>query len=238
MVPLAFLVGDTLFGQAIVQLALAVVLGGAVGLERELHGRPAGLRTHIMVCLGATIAMLSSVRLYELLPNASGGSALHIDPGRIAAGIVTGIGFIGAGAIMRLKSANRGLTTAATIWFVAALGVVIGVGAYAVAVAGTLTALAVLMLLMRVEGMIRPDTYREITIVADRSEDLLDQVRAVVSELEMTVQSHEFEEELEKNQIRAVFNVRFRRAHLGEEVLRRLRAIPGVRTIGWRAIAS
>ena len=106
------------------------------------------------------------------------------------------------------------------------------------AVAGTLSALVVLLVLARIEDHLRPHTYREIILVATRSGDFLQRAQVVIAELGMTVQSQELEEEIEKDQVRAVFNVRFRKAELGEEVLRRLRELPGVKTIGWRAVAT
>src|SRR5512143_587908 len=108
---------------AVLRLLLAILLGGAIGLERESRGRPAGLRTHILVCLGATIIMIASTRMGELTQVLSSTSRVQVDPGRIAAGIVTGIGFLGAGAIIRIGDLVRGLTTAGCIWFVAALGI-------------------------------------------------------------------------------------------------------------------
>jgi len=226
-----------LFSDILLPLVAATVLGGAIGLEREFHGRPAGLRTHIIVCLGSTMIMLISMQLYHLFPTI--GITARPDPSRIAAGIVTGIGFIGAGAIMKLKSSNRGLTTAACIWFAASLGIVVGVGAYTLAVVGTVFALGVLMLLAAFEHHLGVATYRELIVVAARAEDLLARIMTAVTELGITVQSHEFEEEIEKNQIRAIFNVRYRRGSVSEDVLlRHLRAIPGVRTIGWRTTAT
>jgi putative Mg2+ transporter-C (MgtC) family protein len=110
------------------RLALAILLGGAIGLERESRGRPAGLRTHILVCLGATIIMIASTQMAILSQALPQASRIQVDPGRIAAGIVTGIGFLGAGAIIRIGDLVRGLTTAGCIWFVAALGITIGQG--------------------------------------------------------------------------------------------------------------
>jgi len=115
------------------RLVLAVLLGGVVGMEREMHGRPAGFRTHIVVCLGATMLMVGSeyYRGYVDLETV-------FDPNRMAAGIITGIGFLGAGAIMREENMVRGLTTAGCIWFVAGLGIVIGKGLFPLALWGTL----------------------------------------------------------------------------------------------------
>jgi len=118
------------------KLLLAVLLGGLIGAERQMHGRPAGLRTHILVCAGSALIMLVS---QSLGPN--------LDPGRAVAGIVTGIGFLGAGVIVKSHDIVRGLTTAACIWFVAALGIAAGQGLYVVGAVGTAVGLIVLTLL-------------------------------------------------------------------------------------------
>lgn len=105
----------------VVKLAISLLLGGLIGLERETHGRPAGLRTHILVCMGSTLYALSSYTL-------AGHKYPAYDPGRVIAQIVTGIGFLGAGTIMRQGSVVRGLTTAASIWTVAAIGIAVAIG--------------------------------------------------------------------------------------------------------------
>jgi putative Mg2+ transporter-C (MgtC) family protein len=102
-----------------------VVLGGAIGLEREIAGKPAGLRTNILICMGS--ALLTDVSIGIVM--SPDGSRLG-DPGRLAAQIVTGIGFIGAGTIMQARGTITGLTTAATIWVVAAIGITVGAGHY------------------------------------------------------------------------------------------------------------
>ncbi|MDZ7412602.1 MAG: MgtC/SapB family protein, partial [candidate division KSB1 bacterium] len=112
--------------QAVVQMLVAVVLGAVVGLERARHGRPAGMRTHALVCAGATMIMLTARGLATVSPEAM--ARITVDPGRIAAGIITGIGFLGAGSIIKSGDFVRGLTTAACLWFVAALGIIIGQG--------------------------------------------------------------------------------------------------------------
>ena len=128
--------------ELLVQLVLAVILGGAVGIERELRGKPAGLRTNILICMGATLFTVLSYRL----------SMGRGDPGRVAAQILTGVGFIGAGTILHLRGAVTGLTSAATIWVVAAVGMALGSGAYMEAMGATLLIMVVLAGLGPVEG--------------------------------------------------------------------------------------
>ncbi|MBC8278657.1 MAG: MgtC/SapB family protein [FCB group bacterium] len=127
-----------------IKIFAAVVCGGIIGLEREVSGKAAGLRTNILICMGATIYMVVS----DLVPKIYGVPA---DPGRIAAQVVTGIGFIGAGSIIRSGATVAGLTTAATIWIVAAIGLVIGIGFPFLAILFTLVVLLVLAGLRKVE---------------------------------------------------------------------------------------
>jgi putative Mg2+ transporter-C (MgtC) family protein len=128
-----------------ISLLVAAFLGGAVGLERELHGKPAGLRTNILICLGSCIFTIISTSL--------SGS----DPGRIAAQIVTGIGFLGAGAIIHSGIGIQGLTTAAGIWVVASIGMACGSRMYFLAVAAALLTLTALLLLPPFERKFRKD---------------------------------------------------------------------------------
>jgi putative Mg2+ transporter-C (MgtC) family protein len=115
--------------EALLRLALAAALGGAVGVERELREREAGLRTHLLVALGSALfTIVSAYGFHAFL--SSGASVVRADPTRIAAQIVTGIGFLGAGAIIRQGFSVRGLTTAATLWVVAAIGLAVGAGYY------------------------------------------------------------------------------------------------------------
>ena len=123
------------------QLCLATLFGGAIGLERELGGKPAGLRTNILICLGSVLYTRLSIAL-------AAGTA---DPTRIAAQIVTGVGFIGAGTILHARGAVVGLTSAATIWAVAAIGMAVGSGAYAEAVGTTVMVCIVLIGLRPIE---------------------------------------------------------------------------------------
>lgn len=126
------------------RILVAVFCGGAVGLERTLRGKPAGLRTNMLICLGATLFVMTQRLIGQTL---EGG----VDASRIAAQVVTGIGFLGAGAIIRQGTIVHGLTTAATIWVVAAIGVFIGIGYHWTALAITVCVVLILVPLGRVE---------------------------------------------------------------------------------------
>jgi putative Mg2+ transporter-C (MgtC) family protein len=133
-------------GQTILRLLLAFLFGSIIGIERESKQGDAGLRTHILVCIGSTLIMLISLRLFEVYRLAG-----TVDPGRIAAGVVTGIGFIGAGTIMRSSERVRGLTTAASIWVSAAIGLAVGCGYFSAAFSTTILAYIALAVLKRYE---------------------------------------------------------------------------------------
>jgi putative Mg2+ transporter-C (MgtC) family protein len=138
--------------ELLVKLILAVVLGGAVGLERELSGKPAGLRTNILICVGAALFTHLSIGIAFIGTTSTG--APYGDTTRIAAQIVSGIGFLGAGAILHSRGAVVGLTTAATIWVVAAIGSAVGSGEYVEAVGTTVMVTLVLVGLKPVERLI------------------------------------------------------------------------------------
>src|SRR6185503_21198114 len=126
------------------RLCLAALLGGLVGLEREFHSQPAGLRTHMIVCVGSCLIMLVSMFM-------STGNPSHSDPGRIAAQVVAGVGFLGAGAIMRSGLSVRGLTTAACLWTVAAIGLAVGSGYWRAAVVTTFLTLVATVFFQKIE---------------------------------------------------------------------------------------
>ena len=126
-----------------VHLLAALAAGALVGVERSYHGRPAGFRTHALVCLASSLLMTITVYQFEWVP-AIARESVRLDPTRMAQGIMTGIGFLGAGVIMKEGLSIRGLTTAASIWTTAAIGILFGVGFYFPAVVSTILALAVL----------------------------------------------------------------------------------------------
>jgi putative Mg2+ transporter-C (MgtC) family protein len=156
-------VPDLSWADVLLRLALAAALGGAIGFERELRDHEAGFRTHLLVALGSGVFTLVSAYGFRDFQYGR-ATGFTLDPTRIAAQIVTGIGFLGAGAIIRQGSSIRGLTTAATLWIVAAIGMAAGAGYYSVAVLGTALVLVALYPLrvaaQRTIDAIRPDEGR------------------------------------------------------------------------------
>lgn len=162
----------------LMRLLLAAMLGGLIGLERDVHGRAAGLRTQLLVGLGSCLFMIMSTAVA-----AKGATAVVTDPGRIAAQVVSGIGFLGAGAIMKEGFTVRGLTTAACFWIVAAIGLACGAGHFILAVTSALIALISLTFLHNIDKIYKRDSYRTLTIVCERkvaTEDILKVVKRQV----------------------------------------------------------
>ena len=126
-----------------IRLSVAVVLGAMIGFERSYHGRPAGLRTHTLVTVSATLLMLVTVFQWDLLAGVPIETS-RVDPTRMGQGIMTGIGFLGAGVILKEKFTIRGLTTATSIWMSSAIGIVVGMGFFSAAIAATLITILVL----------------------------------------------------------------------------------------------
>ncbi len=162
--------------EIILKLALACLLGGIIGLERESLNRPAGLRTYTLVCMGSTLAMIVSLEMYYQFQ-----ATVNADPGRIAAQVVSGIGFVGAGTIIREGATIRGLTTAAGIWVVGCIGLAVGAGMYIPAIVTSILVLFVLIYFVRLEerftGM---REYRAFSMIVD---DIPGQVGRVGSAL-------------------------------------------------------
>jgi len=139
--------------EMIIRIFVAFILSGIIGLEREIRRHEAGLRTHILVCVGSTLIMLTSLRVFDIYK-----TQVNIDPTRIASGVITGIGFLGAGAIIRSTHGVRGLTTASSLWVVAALGLSVGCGFFKVSIFVTALILIVLLFLRKFEwGLLKKE---------------------------------------------------------------------------------
>jgi putative Mg2+ transporter-C (MgtC) family protein len=213
------------------RLVLAALLGGAVGLEREVHGRPAGIRTYLILSLGTALLMVLSEYLMVAYQGKYPGLGFQGDPGRIAGQAITGVGFLGAGVIIRYKDTIRGLTTAACVWLVCSVGLAVGAGFYVVGVAVTLLTLLALIVLKAGERRMRKDWFEDLEVV---SEDLPGQI----TRLEGLIVQHGFEvinfglkRDAEKKELKATFLVRVRAVQPQREILQDLLDLEGVRAV-------
>jgi len=134
------------FKQVIFRLLLALILGGLIGSERELRHKGAGFRTHILVCMGSALIMLTSLYVFDIYKDIA-----NLDPSRIAAGVITGIGFLCAGTILRYGGSVIGLTTAASLWIASAIGLALGCGFYSGAIFSSLLVFIVLFFLRNLD---------------------------------------------------------------------------------------
>lgn len=159
----------------------ALVAGGVIGLERSFHARPAGFRTHTLVCLASSLLMLVTIYQWQWMPGASLDS-VRTDPTRMAQGIMTGIGFLGAGVIFKEGLSVRGLTTAASIWITAAIGILFGVGFYFPAILATVLTLGILSLFRWIEARLPAQSYAHHYIRFDRHQTMTEaQVRELLT---------------------------------------------------------
>jgi len=172
------------------RLCLAALLGGLVGLEREMHSQPAGLRTHMIVSLGSCLMMLVSLYMAQLGPTPG-------DPGRIAAQVVTGIGFLGAGAIMRFGMSVKGLTTAACLWTVAGVGLAAGCGYWKGAVLTTVLTLGATFVMQKIEKtMFRPRSFRRIVVQAKDVAGLVGRLEELMAKAAIRIREVDIQRDL------------------------------------------
>ena len=165
-----FLQTLNIFDLTSAKLVLSLILGGILGLERQRQGRAAGLRTHILVCFAST----ALITCFSYLPDQY--EDVRLQPLRLAAGIMTGMGFIGAGTIMRSHNYVRGLTTSACLWLTAAIGIIIGFGHYGLAIKTCLLSFSVLLLLRKIDNVIKKEQFYILTIVTNFEDDGLKHV--------------------------------------------------------------
>lgn len=178
--------------EIVIRLLLGALIGGVIGFERELHGRAAGFRTQLIVCLAAVLIMVISENYYFHIHKLD--STLRIDPARISAGALMGIGFLGAGVIIKSGSRIRGLTTAASIWIVSAIGLAIGGGLYLEGILTFTITIIVLVVLRIVERKIEFVRYKAITVSTPlNAEDAEETIRSALSSCGFTIHSVDFE---------------------------------------------
>lgn len=207
---------------ALIRLLMALVASGILGIERTRKLRPAGMRTYMLVCIGACSTMLGGIYLYELY-------GPGFDPARMAAQVISGIGFIGAGTIMVAPYQKvRGLTTAAGLWGVACLGINIGIGNYVIAL-GVFAAMLITMLLAdKLEIIFYRHLSRIHVSILIRSLDTVVEIREALKPLEITLSNLEFSEAVEGQGVSMICFLRLHRKAIHRDVVSELEKVSGV----------
>ena len=220
------MVGDI---EIIGRLIVITVLSGLIGIERERHGRAAGLRTHILVGLGSTLIMLTSMHIFEIYKGVS-----TADPARIAAQVVSGIGFLGAGTIIRFRASIRGLTTAASLWAAAGIGLAVGSGFYLGAYVTTLLVLSALFFLTRLErNYLRRDWYRVLVAETNTPSAPLPELRSILHEYEVEIRDFEVSQNLENKNLSVKMSLKLLTNAHDDEIVSQVAKLPGIIRANW-----
>lgn len=213
----------------LLRLVLAAGLSGVIGFEREFHGRSAGFRTHILLCVGSTLIMLTSMHMFDMY-----SGQVVVDPGRIAAGVITGIGFLGAGTIMHFKSSIRGLTTAASLWVVAGIGLAVGSGLYFGAIVTTIITIIALMIFSRLEhAMIRKDWYKTIIIETKEGVDQLRAIRGILDDWQAEITDFEVDRAKDGVNMQLKLGIKLKSPKHSDRLIEQMGILDGVSNVRW-----
>lgn len=209
------------------RLLLACILGGLIGYERESTNRPAGFRTHILVCVGSALVMITSQYIFE-----SYKGITNLDPARLGAQVISGIGFLGAGTIIREGANVRGLTTAASLWAVSCVGIAAGIGFYEGAVISTIVIYITLILLKRTEKHIA--RKNNLSIFYIQTEDLPGQIGTIgciFGKHNITIRNIEFINEKKDEEVLIKFAVKMPSDMSKEKIMDELQRVNGVKKV-------
>lgn len=209
--------------EIIIRLVVSLVLGAMIGYERERDSQPAGLRTHMILTLGACLAMILSINL---------GQNFGSDPSRIAAQVIPGVGFLGAGAILRYGFNIKGLTTATSLWTMAIVGLTVGYGYYLVSIVATVLILLTLTVINIVENrFIRSSTLHNVVVEIKNSGATLRSVRKALAESSEKIQTFGVQRSLKNDHLRLDSITRIQRGEKLEKLVESISQIDGVRSI-------
>ena len=205
------------------RLTAALVAGGAIGFERERDSQPAGLRTHMILALGAALVMILSINV---------AVEFGSDPARLAAQVVSGVGFLGAGAILRFGFNVKGLTTASTLWTTAMVGMAIGYGYYLVSLFAVVITIIVLTLVERFEKkFVRVNVIRTVVVDVHEREGILREVRKTISKMADALLAFSVQKSVKNKHMRLEIVARFNRNEKLEDMLEVISSIEGVKGI-------
>ncbi len=218
--------------QILFRLSLAVALSGLIGFEREFHGRAAGFRTHILLCIGSTLIMLTSIHIAEIY-----SGKVPCDPARIAAGVVTGIGFLGAGTIMRSRASVRGLTTAASLWVVSGIGLAVGSGLHTAAIITTVVTLVVLFFFSRLEySLVRKDWYKILAIETTCGAEQLSRIQKTVLGYDAEMRDFEVEKSEDGAAMILRLTLKLATSKDDDKIISDVSQISGVKGVKWEKV--
>ena len=215
----------------LVKLLLAGIAGGVVGLEREKHGRPAGLRTNLLVSLGACTMMIISEAFFLKYGGLDAQSTLRLDPSRTAAQIVTGIGFLGAGVILKEGASVRGLTTAATLWVVAGLGMAFGMGHFTLGAISTVLVLISLIFLKKLDPLMKKDRFLTLTVSAENRDGLHDEIQKLLDERELELSDLSSHVDLVNNELFIQMMITQQQKRIGRELTHEILKLSGIKKV-------
>ncbi|NQU87915.1 MAG: MgtC/SapB family protein [Mariniphaga sp.] len=217
---------------ALIRLLFSFIVGTIIGIEREAHNQPAGLRTHVLICIGATLIMLLSIYIPQTF------TSLQVaDPGRIAAQVVSGIGFLGAGAILRFGADVKGLTTAASIWTIAAVGLAIGAGMYVVSAIAVLAILFALTIMDVFEKRIFKERFlKKVVLMVKKKNSDINIYKTLFKEMDVKVTSSGFERNISEATDKLTFIVGITRKTEIQELANKIESNEGVVSISIEVI--
>ena len=216
------------------KLLLAAALGGAVGFEREFHGQTAGLRTNILVALAGCLLMMLSLHLAELFRHLTGNTSIRVDPGRIASYAVAGMGFLGAGAIIKGRGSVRGLTTAAGLWLVTGIGLAVGAGYILPAIVTTGVSLLVLYKLNLVKALVSHYTHSVLTVSCVADSGCLRRIKGILAaHRDIEVRFVNYRRTLAEGKVTYSFRLACRERIPWGRIVGELQAVPGLTDIAW-----
>ena len=217
----------------IIRLAVAAGLGMLLGLEREHHGRSAGLKTQVIVVLASCLIMLISIELHAFYDHLNANSVIRLDPSRIASYAVAGMGFLGAGAIIQGRGSIQGLTTAACLWVGNAVGLAVGAGFYEPAALATVAVLLVLLVLGHLADHLPRHTYLRVYLDFDTCRDLTEDLPNLLREYGVHVIHVGFECDFRKSFSSYEVAIRLKSTGNWSQIIKALRGLEGLIALKW-----
>ncbi len=217
------------YQEIIIRLILGAIIGGIIGFEREVHGRAAGFRTQLIVCVAAVLIMIVSQNYYFYTDNLA--DTLRIDPARISAGALIGIGFLGAGVIIKSGNEVRGLTTAASIWIVSAIGLAIGGGLYFEGILTSIITIIALIALRTIEKKISILRFRDVKVSTNSMEDAEDKIKSILHEQGFHIHRVDYEKTRQNNETIFKFTVSSKNSAAAKQTFHKLNSLDFINTV-------